>query len=71
MPEVNPEILTWARETAGLTREDAVARLGFSDARRRTALERLDDLNPDGMNPAAAYCSVWRVSTAGRCSHST
>ena len=43
MPKVNPEILTWARETAGLTREDAVARLGFSDARRRTAIERLDD----------------------------
>lgn len=43
MPEVNPEILTWARETAGLSREDAAARLGFKDARRRTAVQRLDD----------------------------
>ena len=42
MPEVNPEVLTWARETAGLTREDAVAKLGFKDVRRRTAVERLD-----------------------------
>ena len=42
MPEVNPEMLTWARETAGLTREDAVAKLGFKDVRRRSAVERLD-----------------------------
>ena len=41
MPEVNPEILTWARETAGLTREEAVRKLGFRDARKRTAVERL------------------------------
>ena len=42
MPEINPEILTWARETAGLTREDAATKLGFRDARKRTAVERLD-----------------------------
>ena len=41
MPEVNPEILTWACETAGLTREEAVRKLGFRDARKRTAVERL------------------------------
>ena len=41
MPKVNPEILTWARETAGLTREDAVRGLGFKDAQKRTAVERL------------------------------
>ena len=42
MPEVNPEMLTWARETAGLDREDAVAKLGFKDVRWRTAVERLE-----------------------------
>ena len=41
MPKINPEILTWARETAGLTREDAARKLGFKDAQKRTAVERL------------------------------
>ena len=39
---MNPEILTWARETAGLTREDAATKLGFKDVRKWTAVERLD-----------------------------
>ena len=39
---MNPEILTWARETAGLTREDAATKLGFRDVRKWTAVERLD-----------------------------
>ena len=41
MPEVNPEILTWARETAGLTPEEAAGKLGFKDVRKWTAVERL------------------------------
>ena len=41
MPEVNPKILTWARETAGLTREEAARKLGFRDVRKWTAIERL------------------------------
>ena len=41
MPQVNPEILTWARETAGLTQEEAARKLGFKDAQKRTAVERL------------------------------
>ncbi len=46
MPSVNPEILVWARETAGLTLGGAAARVGIGDARgvaaalRLTALER-------------------------------
>lgn len=40
MPEVNPEILVWARETAGLTIEDAVAKLAIKDAARLAAIER-------------------------------
>lgn len=42
MPKVNPEILTWARETAGLTREEAARKLGFRDAHKWTAVERLN-----------------------------
>lgn len=42
MPQVNPEILTWARETAGLTQEAAARKLGFKDAQKRTAVERLN-----------------------------
>ena len=41
MPKVNLEILTWARETAGLTPEEAAKGLGFRDAQKRTAVERL------------------------------
>lgn len=41
MPKVNPEILSWARETAGLSLEDASRKLGFVDTRRRTRAERL------------------------------
>ncbi len=41
MPKINPEILTWARETAELTREEAAKKIGFQDTRERTAAERL------------------------------
>ncbi len=41
MPKVNPEILTWARETAGLTPEEAARKLGFKDVCKWTAVERL------------------------------
>ena len=49
MPTVNPEILVWARETAGLTLQEAAARVRIRDARgvaagdRLAALERGDD----------------------------
>jgi Zn-dependent peptidase ImmA (M78 family)/transcriptional regulator with XRE-family HTH domain len=33
MPTVNPDILKWARETAGLTLEDAAAKLDIGEAR--------------------------------------
>ena len=41
MPKVNPEILSWARETAGLSVEDASSKLGFVDTQKRTSVERL------------------------------
>lgn len=52
MPKVNPEILTWARETAGLTREDAVRGLGFKDAQKRTAVDRLSAYESGQDNPS-------------------
>ncbi len=44
MIEVSPEILVWARETAGLGPEDAVKKLGIRDARGMAALDRLSAL---------------------------
>ena len=41
MPAVNPKILLWARETAGLTRQDAVAKIRIKDARGEAAIDRL------------------------------
>ena len=41
MPMVNPEILIWARETAGLTQEAAAKKLGFQDSSRSSAVEKL------------------------------
>ena len=41
MPSVNPEILVWARETAGLTLQDAVVKVGIRDAWGVAAAERL------------------------------
>ena len=41
MSPINPEILIWARETAGLTPDEAVERLGIRDARGVAAADRL------------------------------
>jgi Zn-dependent peptidase ImmA (M78 family)/transcriptional regulator with XRE-family HTH domain len=41
MSRINPEILVWARETAGLTPDEAVKRLGIRDARGVAAADRL------------------------------
>src|SRR5260370_7866984 len=38
---LNPHILTWARDTAGLSVDEAAHALGFKDTRGRTAAERL------------------------------
>lgn len=41
MPAVKPELLVWARETAGLTIEAAAAKIGLDDRKAVTAAERL------------------------------
>jgi len=54
MPNVNPNILLWARETAGLTPEDAVKKLDINDARGVAALDRLASLEAGGDPPSRA-----------------
>lgn len=39
MPKVNPNILIWARESAGYSQEEAATKLGLSDADKLDALE--------------------------------
>ncbi len=41
MPQVNPAIMVWARETAGLSQEEAAKKLGFQDSSRSSAVEKL------------------------------
>lgn len=41
MSGINPDIMVWARETAGLTRQEAARKLGFRDSPRSTAEDKL------------------------------
>lgn len=41
---INPRILTWARETAGLSMEDAAAKLGLTNSSKASAEEKLEKL---------------------------
>jgi Zn-dependent peptidase ImmA (M78 family) len=41
---INPDILKWARETAGLSVEEAAERLGLKDSARETAIDKLNAL---------------------------
>jgi Zn-dependent peptidase ImmA (M78 family) len=49
---VNPEILAWARNTAGLTADEAAHALGFKDTRDRSATERLVALETGEEQPS-------------------
>lgn len=57
MPQVNPDILRWARETAGLTLEDAVGKLSIKDARNTVATDRLRALERGKTAPTRALLS--------------
>ena len=52
MPKVNPEIIVWARETAGLTQEEAAKKLGFQDSSRSSATEKLAALENGDNEPS-------------------
>ena len=51
MPKVNPEILIWARETAGLGREEAARKLQIRDAWGVKAADRLAALESGEAEP--------------------
>ncbi len=51
MPKVNPKILSWARETAGLTLEEAVIKLGMQGEK---ATSRLAELESGDRDPSRA-----------------
>lgn len=48
---INPSILTWARETAGLSIEVAAERLGLISSSRGTAVEKLEAIERGNMRP--------------------
>lgn len=52
MSDVNPDVLAWARETAGLSPEAAAKKLGFRDSSRRTATGRLAALERGHEGPS-------------------
>ena len=51
MPKVSHEILRWARETAGLSRGEAVVKLGIGDARGVTAEDWLEAMEAGAVEP--------------------
>ena len=52
MPKVNPDIMRWARRSAGLTPEQAVQKLGINAARGVAALDRLAALEAGESEPS-------------------
>jgi len=49
---LNPDILTWARDTAGLSADEAARALGFNDTRNRSAVQRLMALETGQEQPS-------------------
>jgi Zn-dependent peptidase ImmA (M78 family) len=52
MPSVNPNILRWARETAGLSLEDAAAKLNIGEARGVSGQDRLAEYEAGEREPS-------------------
>lgn len=52
MPKVNPEVIVWARETAGLTQEEAARKLGLQDSSKSSAVEKLAALESGDNEPS-------------------
>lgn len=51
MPKVNPNILIWARKTAGFTKEKAAEKLGINPAYGQTPVERMESLECGKIEP--------------------
>src|SRR6516162_716579 len=58
MPRVNPEILSWARKTAGFSQSDAVEKLGINDARGVAAVDRLAAIESGAEEPSRSPAST-------------
>lgn len=54
MPQVNPDIIRWARETAGLSLDEAVRKLGIADLQALAAVDRLRALEAGDTLPSRA-----------------
>ena len=54
MPKVKPEILVWARETAGLSQQEAAVKLQFQDSRNSSATDKLAALEFGAKEPTRA-----------------
>jgi hypothetical protein len=62
MPKVNHEILSWARETAGLSLSEAVGKLGIWPRLRVSAVDRLAAIEAGEVEPTV-YCGPVRSPT--------
>lgn len=59
---LNPHILKWARETAGLPVDEAARALGFKDGQDRTAAQRLQAMEAGEEEPSrSVLLSMARV----------
>jgi Zn-dependent peptidase ImmA (M78 family)/transcriptional regulator with XRE-family HTH domain len=61
---INPEILVWARESAGMSLEDAANRLGLSSSETNSASEKLEEFEAGEKFPTrnqlAKFATVYR-----------
>ena len=57
MVAVNPKNLIWARETAGLSLEEAAKKLNLGDTKKHTAVEKLELLERGEREPSPAQLS--------------
>lgn len=54
MASVNPEVLAWARKTAGLSEEQAAARIGLGDTKAMNRADRIAALEEGAIEPTRA-----------------
>ncbi len=52
---INPDILKWARETAGLSLAEAAEKLGLKDTAKATAVEKLYKLESGSSDPGQTF----------------
>ena len=58
MPKVNSDIIRWARKTAGLTLEEAAAKISLHEARGVSAVDRLAALESGDDDPTRALLAT-------------